>query len=490
MRNSLRGLAALIALASVNAYALPTPTYGGITVNGSSTINGAETVTGQFRALAGGQLAGTFTGPLTLGSVTPLLTPTTQAGLASLPATGGAFAFVTDCPNGSQSGGGVTGCPAFRDTAGTWRLMPSPSNLPITIGGQGVILGGSTTNQGNGTKIQLATGGFVAGNALVFDAAGNAVDSGVVPSGGTGGGGTVAPGAQGSPSVYLNAGTSSTVGPIPIVANAVMATNGSGFVGEVTTLPTGLTYPSGTFSNPTLTGSISIGTAGYTGKQTFLASVVSSAGLNIPAGVAPSAPAPGDEWGTPIGKFYRVGSVTQGPFIAALTGSGPIAITGGGTALLAAGCPQCALTTNGGLLTATAPMTISAGGLINLGTIFKPFVWLADSSTVVHNDIYPLFKSPWSSPAPISSVIYHVNGTGSSTGSFVASLNTCTLYSGGTCTPVPGCNTLTVASATDTTVSCTAASLPAGQFLNLTISGTVGAPASAWVQTVVATPSS
>lgn len=480
---------ALIAMGA-QAHALPTPIYAGITVNGDATLNGTATVTGALRAQQGGQLAGTFAGPMTLGSALPLLLPTAQSGLSSLPATAGAFAFVTDCPNGSQSGGGVTGCPAFRDSAGTWRLMSTPSAVPITIGGQAVTLGGSTINQGNGTKLQLASGGFVAGNALVFDAQGNAVDSGVVPSGGTGGGGTVAPGAQGSIASYLNAGTSSTVGPIPIVANAVIATDAGGIASEVTTLPIGLNYPSGIFPNPTLTGSISIGTATYTGKQTFLASVGTSAGVNIPAGVAPTAPAVGDEWATSAGLFYRAatGPTTQGPFLYQVTTTGPLAGGGVGPSLTLT-CPGCATTTNGGLLTGTAPITISAGGAIALGTIPKPITWIADSSTIVHNDTYPLFKSPWANATPISQVIYHVNGTGSSTGSFVASLATCTQYSGGVCTPVPGCNGLTVASATDTTVSCTAATLPAGQFLNLTISGTVGSPSSAWVQTVIATPS-
>ena len=481
---------ALIAMGA-QAYALPAPTYAGLTINGASTINGAMTVTGAFRAQQGGQLAGTFAGPMTLGSVLPLLLPTTQSGLSSLPATAGAFAFVTDCPNESQTGGSVTGCPAFRDTAGTWRLMSTPSAIPITIGGQAVTLGGSTTNQGNGTKLQLASGPFVAGNALVFDANGNAVDSGVVPSGGTGGGGTVAPGQQGSIASYLNAGTSSTVGPIPIVANAVIATDAGGIASEVTTLPSGLTIPSGTFPNPTLTGSISIGTATYTGKQTFLASVGTSAGFNLPPGVAPSAPAVGDGWATSAGLFYRAatGPTTQGPFLYQVATSAPISGGGVGPSLTLT-CPTCATTTNGGALSGTLPLSISAGGAISLGTISKPIGWIADSSTVVHNDVYPLFKSPWVNAAPISQVIYHVNGTGSSTGSFTASLATCTQYSGGTCTPVPNCNTLSVASATDTTVACTGASLPAGQFLNLTVSGTTGAPASAWFQTVVATPSS
>lgn len=489
------GLAFVLALAgSQAAHALPVPVYNGITVNGQATVNGPVTVTGNFEALGGGQLAGTFVGPLTIGPVTPELTLTTQAGLSGLPAVTGTFAYVTDCPNGNQSGGGSTGCPAFRDSGGTWRLMSTPSNLSITIGGQAVTLGGATANQGNGSLIQLAgTGAKVAGNAAVYDAAGNLVDSGVVPSGGTGGGGTVAPGLQGSIPSYLNAGTSSTVGPLPIVNNAVLATNASGLAGEVTTLPTGLTIPSATLPNPTLTGSISIGTASYTGKQTFLASVSSSAGLNIPAGVAPSAPAVGDEWATASGLFYRAstGPTTQGPFLYQVTTSGPI--TGGGVGpSLALACATCATTTSGGALTATAPITISSAGLIALGTIPKPIVWLADSTTIVHNDTYSLMQSPWTLATPVQKIRYHTGGTG--TPSFVLTLNTCTGQSGGAytgCTVVPGCSGISVTSSTDNTTTCTGGSVvPAGQYLTMVITGATGSPSSAWVQTTVAGPAS
>lgn len=478
-------------MAGTQAHALPTPTYGTITVNGPATINGPLTVTGQMKGLGGGQLAGTFSGPMSLGSVTPSLAATTQAGLSGIAGGTGTMIFVSDCPNGSQSGGGVTGCPAFQDSAGTWRLLSTPTNLPITIGGQAVTLGGSTANQGNGPLIQLAASGVkVAGNALVYDAAGNAVDSGVVPSGGTGGGGTVAPGLQGSIPSYLNAGTSSTIGPIPIVNNAVLATDASGIAAEVTTLPVGLTGPSMTLPNPTLTGSISIGTASYTGKQTFLASVTSSAGLNIPTGVAPSAPAVGDEWGTSAGLFYRAGTgpTTQGPFLYQVNTTGPLSGGGVGPSLTLA-CAGCATTTNGGALTANAPLTISAGGLFDLGTIPKPIVWFADSATIVHNDTIPLFQSPWTRSTPVTAIKYHTGGTG--TPSFVLTFNTCSGQSGGAytgCTVVTGCSAISVTSSTDNTTSCSS-SVPAGQYLTMVITGTTGSPSSAWIQTTVGTPS-
>lgn len=49
----------------------------------------------------------------------------------------------------------------------------------------------------------------------------------------------------------------------------------------------------------------------FTGKVTTAASVVGSSGLNIPPGVAPTAPVSGDIWTTPEGVFARIGSTTQ-----------------------------------------------------------------------------------------------------------------------------------------------------------------------------------
>ena len=48
----------------------------------------------------------------------------------------------------------------------------------LNIGGQSVALGTSTTNQGTGSKIQLATGSFTAGDCPVYDSSGNLIDSG------------------------------------------------------------------------------------------------------------------------------------------------------------------------------------------------------------------------------------------------------------------------------------------------------------------------
>jgi hypothetical protein len=396
-------------------------------------------------------------------------------------ANAGQFAFVSDCPNGSQTVGSATGCPYVVNTNGVWTPLPSPTTLSLTVGGQVLFLGGTTNNQGNGTKIQLASGGFVAGNALAFDVNGNAIDSGVPPSGGSGGGGTVANSSVANAVPFYPA-AGSTIAPLGVVPNSVLMTNSSGVPSEGTTLPPSLIIPSPTISSPILTGTSSIATATMTGKLTTVASAAAGAGLNIPPGAAPSAPANGDHWDTTVGTFARVNGTTQGPYLYSLTTSGPLGGGGAGPTLTLT-CATCATTTNGGALTATAPMAISAGGVISLGLQPGPIVWIADSATTVHNDTYNVIeKWPWVNSGTISSITYRTGGT--STPTFTVSLQ----IAG---TPVTGCNGLGVSSSSDTTVTCTGANtITNGQSLALVITGTSGSPASAAVQINYSRPAS
>jgi hypothetical protein len=414
------------------------------------------------------------------GSVLPV-----YADASALPAVtasnAGSFGFVSNCPNGSQSGNGATGCPYVVDSTGTWTALPYPPSTTITVGGQALFLGGATNNQGNGTKVQLANGGFVAGNALVYDINGNAVNGGVPPSGGTGGAGTVANGAVNAVPFYPSAGT--TVAGLTVVPNAVLATNASGVPSEATTLPPALIIPAPTISAATLTGTTSAATVNMTGKLTTVASTTGAAGLNIAPGVAPSAPANGDEWVTTTGKFTRVNGTSQGPYIYTVGGTTPIVITGGGTPLVTATCPTCALTTNGGALSGTSPISISAAGVISLGAQPGMAVWIADSATTVHNDTYNLIEK-WlpANSGTIQSIVYHTGGTNTPT--FTVSLQ----IAG---TPVTGCNGLGVSSSSDTTTTCTAANtIINGQSLGLVITGVSGSPASAVVQVNFARPAS
>ena len=74
-------------------------------------------------------------------------------------------------------------------------------------------------------------------------------------------------------------------------------------------------------------GYVPLNTAGgtMTGELTTAASTTLTAGLNIPPGVAPTAPVNGDFWSTSSGFFGRAGGITFGPFVGA--GSGSFAAT-------------------------------------------------------------------------------------------------------------------------------------------------------------------
>lgn len=404
------------------------------------------------------------------------------ANSGSLPAVtaanAGNFAFVNNCLNGSQVSG--TGCPYVVNNSGAWTALPYPPNQPITVGGQALYVGGSSNNQGIGPLLLTCTGSFVSGNALTTDATGTCIDSGTPPSGGTGGGGTVANSLNVNALAFYPA-AGSTVSALSVVANAVLGTNGSGVPSESTTLPPGLTIPSPTIAAPTLTGTSSIATANMTGKLTATASGA-VAGFNLSPGGRPTSLVNGDLWGTTAGIFAQVNGVTEGPFVFSVATSSPLGGGGAGPSLTLT-CTTCALTTNGGTLTATSPITISAAGLIALGVQPAPIVWIADSATNVHNDTYNLVeKWPWSGSGTINSVIYHTGGT--TTPTFNISLQ----IAG---TPVTGCNSLGVSSGTDTTTSCTGANtITNGQALSLVISNVSGSPASAVVQVNYSKPAS
>src|SRR5208283_2324901 len=126
----------------------------------------------------------------------------------------GLLAYISDCANGNQTLPG-SGCLSFVNSSGLWIDLSSPANQPITIGGQTLYLGQASVNQGNGPKIQLATGAFVAGHAIAYDANGNAIDSG----GAAQGGGTVSSGGAGTLAYYSSAGQ--TVISLPSVNNGV-----------------------------------------------------------------------------------------------------------------------------------------------------------------------------------------------------------------------------------------------------------------------------
>jgi len=435
--------------------------------------------------------AGLFSCPsagVAVGPIAPVtsVNPPVYANAGLLPAVtagnNGNFAFVQNCANGSESGGSITGCLYIVNNAGIWTAHPDPSSLTVTVGGQAVYLGGATTNQGNGSKLQLASGLFTVGHALAYDNNGNAVDSGVPPSGGSGGSGTVTASPQNAIPFYSSAGSSAVISGLTITNNAVLATSSAGVPAEVTTLPGGLTIPSAILSSPSLTGTISIAAATYTGKQTYQASTAGTASLNIPPGVAPTSPTNGDIWETTSGVLARVNGATQGPLVASIVSSAPLAGGAVGPTVTLT-CTTCATTTSGGPLSAAAPVTISGAGLIGLGAQPMLIPWIADNATTVHNDTYNLIeKWTWVNSGTINSFVYHTGGT--STPSFVISLQ----ING---TPVTGCNTISVTSTTDSTATCTAANtITNGQTMSMVITGTSGSPSSAVVQINASRPAS
>lgn len=475
MRLLLRLLVFAAVLSGSAKAQFPSPTFAQITVTGptGSLMNGPIAFGGPDSFNGGGALLGTFTGPTLLTSVLPTLQNTTVSSLAGIASPQpGMLAFATDCLNGAQSAPG-SGCPYFYNGT-AWVGLPSPSSMTITIGGQGIFLGGATLNQGNGPKIQLAAGSFTVGNALAFDANGNAIDSGVPPSGGSGGAGTVTSAPQNSVSFYTNAGTTNVIGGLSIVNSAVLVTSSGGVPSESTTLPSALTIPSPTISNGTNTGTTTAVTLNMSGVLTTAASTTGAAGFNVPQGVAPASPANGNIWGTSAGMFGRFGGATQGPFIGltSLSASSPLAYNNSTGAFT---CTTCATTTNGGALTATSPMAISAGGVISLGTTIGAAEFFADSTVAVHNDTYPLPLDTWPwATGTIDSVTYYTGGT--STPSFAIALQ----ING---TNVTSCNSITVNSGTRNSTTCTGANtITSGQHATLVISGTSGSPSSSLVQ--------
>lgn len=408
-----------------------------------------------------------------LGTARPIGVPTATIG--TLPAVtslnAGQMAFVTDCQNGSQAPAAASGCLYVVDKNGVWAQQPSPYNLPTVIGGQALFIGGTSSNQGNGPLLQLSTGVVINGNCAQFDANGNIVDAGG-PCGGGGGSGNVSSGAANSLAYYASSGT--TVAGLTTANNGLLVTNGSGVPSITSTLPTGLTITSPTISGAAHTGTTTMSVMTGTGKWTSLASTTGGAGFSLPQGQAPTSPSNGDVWLTAGGLFARANTTTQGPFVASIVTTSPLA--GGAVGpIVTLTCATCATTTSGGALSAVAPAAISSGGAISIGAIPFSSAFYYDSTAVVHNDTY--------------TVVYWPNTSGTITG--------LKFFTGGTSTPsfqitakingvnVPGCTGISVSSPTIGTVTCTGTNtISLNQPLTLQISTVLGVPSSAFIQIV------
>ncbi len=409
-----------------------------------------------------------------------VLQSATYANTAALPlvttANTGQFGYVLNCLNGVETGTGGTGCMYTVNAAGSWIALPSLPTQQITIGGQALYLGQATVNHGTGSTLPTWTGTGTSGNCVSQSANGALQDAGVVCGGGSGGNGTVTAGTINQLAWYSASGTA--VAGLASVNNAVLVTSGAGVPSLAATLPTGLTLPSPTISNPALTGAGTyVGLTG-TGKLISAAATTTQAGFNLLPGVAPTAPANGDIWSTSAGFFirYNGGTFPVGAGNGTITGLTPTApLTGGGPAgALGIGCATCLTSTAGGALVATAPLLLNATtSTVSMGSQTKLFIFNADAYTTVANATYSIFLNFPFATGSISSVQATTGGTSSPSFAIGVQVNGVN---------VATCNALTVSPATPVAATCGANSIVSGNPVTLLLSGTSGAPSGSVIQ--------
>lgn len=309
-------------------------------------------------------------------------------------------------------------------------LRTSGTAGSINIGGQNITLpGGQTANQGSGSKLQTASGGFTPGNAPVFSTDGSLIDSGTVPSGGTGGGGTVATGAAGQ---LIYHAVDGTVGaPLASANSSILVTDGSGIPSWATTAPSGMTFPNATLNAPTMVGNATganlalSGNLGVTGTTTIAPSTSAGALFVLLPGVAPSSPTDGMMW---------------------LTTGGVLTVRGNG------------------VTQALKPLPATTNGVAEVN-------W--DSNNTVTAQTYDLFTAWPYATGTIDSMAYFTNGT---TPSWTATLKVAG-------SSVPGCS-WAVTLSTVVTKNCTTGSntVTTGQRVQLVISSVSGTPNVAGIQ--------
>lgn len=184
----------------------PTPTYSSVILHPQGSTPGGV-VNGQCWTQSTGlfcYIAGGVVGPFVGNAITPTGSPAsgnltkfsgastiTNGDLAGDATTSGTLTVIVGKVHGVSYGASpststvpvVTGSNTV-----TYEAVPNVAlaNSSMTIGGQSISLGGSTTNQGNGGKLQLSTGTVTSGHCANFDVNGNVVDAGA--SCGTGSG--------------------------------------------------------------------------------------------------------------------------------------------------------------------------------------------------------------------------------------------------------------------------------------------------------------
>jgi hypothetical protein len=435
-----------------------------------------------FQADSTGAPSFQTTGPpgLTFRSVT--LQPIAYVNPAALPpvttANEGQEAFVLNCLNGTQTGGGGTGCPYRVDNTGSWVPYPSIPTLTVTVGGQAIHLGQATVNQGTGSKLPTWSGASVSGNLVSQAADGTLIDSGIASTGGGGGGGsgTVTAGTANQLAYYP--GNGPTVAGLASLNNGVLSTDGSGVPAWRTSLPAGMTIPGPTISSPNLTGSGQYGSLTGSGKLTAAGSTTSQAGFNIPLGVAPTTPQNGDIFLTNGGFFQQVNgqSLPIGTGNGTLTGitpSGPI--TGGGTSgTVPIGCATCLTGTSGGPLQVALPLLFNqTTSTVSLGPTTKTWTFNADQYTTIANAIYTVYLTfPYASGSIIG---VNANTGGANSPSYAIGVQVAG-------SNISSCTNLTVTPSQPVSATCDANSIAKGNLVQVILSGTNGQPSSSVIQ--------
>lgn len=157
-----------------------------------------------------------------------------------------------------------------------------------------------------------------------------------------------------------------------------------------------------------------ISTSSITAGQTLntVASTTSVAGLNVPAGTAPSSPVNGDVWTTTAGMFARINGSTVGPF-AAGGGGGVTQTNGTATATFTAGCSSFTLdftwvkTGDVATLTFTQDVTCTSSGAVD---------WISTTAIIpagirpARNTRFPMLKTSDAGTAFNGCVLFTATG--------------------------------------------------------------------------------
>lgn len=298
------------------------------TLAGTETLSNKTLVAPALGTPASGVLTnctGTAAG-LTAGNVTTnanLSGPITSSGnvtaVAAQTGTGTTFVMNTSPTLVTPVIGAATG--TSLSVSGQLTSTVSTGTAPLVVSSTTVVsnlnasqlLGSTWAIPGTIGSTTPSSGAFTTGSfSSTLQVTGHVTLEGVTSTGATGTGALVfatSP-ALVTPALGVATGTSLALGGAALGGNA-LAVTGTGFTSSsfsVGTASTNFLQFAGSGTNPTIGtngGSISI-----TSKALTLASTTGTAGLNVPAGTAPTSPVNGDVWTTTGGLFVQINGAT------------------------------------------------------------------------------------------------------------------------------------------------------------------------------------